>query len=184
VPRHGERYGDPRGQRPCARSKTPCTGTGRSVEGVLSDGHPYSDSRKWPSDKPGTLQLVARLLLSGCRTIGPSSASACEPYRVLIVEALIQSKNARGRRSCLRSPSSERRQQGARIARWNSSASARCRGTLSRTPRAPGENPASLESVKAKNFTLATAFCRAPSVGRMADMTGALLYLPTPTSRC
>jgi len=25
------------------------------VEGVLSDGHPYSDSRNGPCDKPGTL---------------------------------------------------------------------------------------------------------------------------------
>jgi hypothetical protein len=30
--------------------------TSGSVEGVLSDGHPYSDSRNEPSDKPGTVQ--------------------------------------------------------------------------------------------------------------------------------
>ena len=31
--------------------------TSGSVEGVLSDGHPYSDSPNGPSDKPGTIQI-------------------------------------------------------------------------------------------------------------------------------
>jgi hypothetical protein len=40
--------------------------TSGSVEGVLRNGHPYSDSLNGPSDKPGTIQqlLVESLLLS------------------------------------------------------------------------------------------------------------------------
>jgi hypothetical protein len=30
--------------------------TSGSVEGVLRNGHPYSDSLNGPSDKPGTIQ--------------------------------------------------------------------------------------------------------------------------------
>jgi len=44
------------------KSRMRASRTSGSVEGVLSDGHPYSDSRNGPSDKPGTVQPVERVI--------------------------------------------------------------------------------------------------------------------------